>query len=143
MAELQCQLTWVMVGDLVVSLATPGNVPQDALDRFLQDINAKQTKKYLAAVVGAAQLNGIQRKQVSEVYRRLGLQVAVLADEMLTRGIVTALGWLGVNIKAFSWRDIRAALQYLGIDEKSEAQILQAVSRLREKSGLKGSLTIG
>jgi hypothetical protein len=143
MADVQCQFTWVTVGNLVVSLATPGSVPQDAVDRFLRDLNEKQVKKYLATVIGAAQLNGVQRKQVSEVYRRLGLQVAVLADEVLTRGIVTALGWLGVNIKAFSWKDIRTALQYLEVSKSFEDQAIQAVSRLREGSGIKGPFMAG
>ena len=138
MADLQCKFTWVTVGNLVVSLATPGNVPQDSVDGILRDINDKQIKKYLATVIGASQLNGLQRKQFSDVSQRLGLQVAVVADEVLTRGIVTALGWLGMNIKSFSWKDIRLGLQYLEVGKTFEDRAIEAVSRLREGSGLKG-----
>lgn len=138
MAEMQSQLTWVTVGNLMVSLATPGTVPQDSVDRFIRDLKDKQIKKYLATVIGAAQLTGLQRKQFSDASQSEGLQVAVVADEMLTRGIVTALSWLGVNIKAFSWKDIRVALQFLGASKSVEDQAIQAISRLREQSGRKG-----
>ena len=59
-------------------------------------------------------LRAKQRSQLADVVNGLDLKVAVLADSAVTRGMVTALGWVTGKYRAFPLEGIEAAVTYLG-----------------------------
>ena len=48
-------------------------------------------------------------------YKENSVRGAVLTDSLLTRGGVTALGWFGVNIRAFGHHELESAFDYVEI----------------------------
>lgn len=78
--------------------------------------------------------NSRQRALLTERYPEFGpVPVAVVSDSPLTRGIVTALRWLGKNIRAFRPTDLAGAFEYLAIPSSEHEALLHRVAVLRSE----------
>ncbi len=78
--------------------------------------------------------NGRQRALLSERYPEFGpVPVAVITDSPLTRGVVTALRWLGKNIRAFRPTDLAGAFEYLEVPSGDREALLHRVARVRSE----------
>lgn len=129
-------ITWTMVTDVMVSFASPGLITQESYERWIKDFSTKKFSRYLVTTVGIVQLTSIQRKGVADVLRSRKIDVAVVTDEMLVRGLVTAISWMGVSIKAFPWSEMRAAARHLRVSALLEERLVEAVLLLRSAGNL-------
>ena len=78
--------------------------------------------------------NGHQRALLMERYPEFApLPVAIVSDSPMTRGIVTALRWLGKNIRAFRPTDLVGAFEYLGVPASEREALLHRVARVRSE----------
>jgi hypothetical protein len=124
---------WIDIGDLMVSLGiNEGPIPDDVWERFVKEIIAKPIKKYLATNVGYVDVNSVQRKLISDAFKTKNITVAVVTDEKIVRGIVTAVSWLGVNIRSFSWTELEKAIDYLAVVQPQKQRTLEAIKQLRK-----------
>lgn len=126
---------WTQLGDLLISLGTNGQIHDDDWSRFIADLKVMPVKRFLSMAVGLVEINSVQRKQASELLKSKGITVAVVTDERLVRGIVTAASWLGVNVKSFGWVEIRKAIGHIGIQQFREEQVLTAIEKLKKEAG--------
>lgn len=106
-------------------------------DRFAQYIEeCRMHGDTLVAAVGCslgiATATSEQRKLVPVALK--GKRLAILADNIMTRGLVTALNWLGMKIKSFSWEQIDALVAYLDVEGIEPARIVEAIGELRDRS---------
>jgi hypothetical protein len=70
----------------------------------------------------------------AEVIEAMGGRVstaAVLTDNVLSRGVITAIGWFKPGMKAFPPDQIEKAAHYLGLTEKERAFASKMLARLR------------
>jgi len=63
---------------------------------------------------GDAKLTAKQRGELAAFVKGHECKVAVLLDSAVTRGMVTALGWVTGKYRAFGSEDIEGAAAYLG-----------------------------
>lgn len=78
--------------------------------------------------------NSRQRALLTERYPEFGpVPVAVVSDSPLTRGIVTALHWLGKNIRAFRPTALADAFEYLAVPGPETEALLHRVAVLRSE----------
>ncbi len=78
--------------------------------------------------------NSRQRALLTERYPEFGpVPVAVVSDSPMTRGIVTALHWLGKNIRAFRPTDLAGAFEYLSVPVAEREALLHRVAVLRSE----------
>ena len=124
-------MKWVVVDDVMVTFATPGEIDNQALTAWSKDIRTKPVAKLLGANVGVVEANSAQRKLAVDAVKFKNMPVAVVSDQALTRGIVTAASWLGANVKAFSWKDVRAATQFLQLQQPVQERVIEALMKLR------------
>jgi hypothetical protein len=122
---------WVMVDDLMISLTTPGQGPDQLWADFAKDLAIMPITRYLATSIGSLDVNSVQRKLVSEACVRRKLPVAVLTDEKLVIGLVTAVSWLGVNIKPFPWAQMSDALTHLKVAPPLLDRAIDATRKLK------------
>lgn len=122
---------WVILDDLMISLTTPGLGADSLWAEFADELSTKPVTRYLATAMGSLDVNSIQRKMVSEVCVKRKLPVTVLTDEAIVRGLVTAVSWLGVDIKAYSWLQIKEALQHLKVTQPLLDRAIEATVRLK------------
>lgn len=125
--------TWVVVGDLIISLTQEGSVPDDQWDLFVADIEKKSTQRMLGIGIGAINVNSRQRRKLVQAMH--DKRVAAVLGSSVARGIATALGWMGLKIRGFGWNDIPGAFEYLGSEQLSIEDGVEIVSQLLERAG--------
>jgi hypothetical protein len=129
----QALADWIIIDDLMISVTTAGVMPQDAWDRLIQQLKTQPIKKLLATSVGSTDVDSIKRKTGTDVVKTKNIQVATVTDDKIVRGLVTAASWLGANIKAFSWLDLRAAIKHLRVPADQEDDIYSSAMELRAR----------
>ncbi|MCX4242469.1 hypothetical protein [Paraliomyxa miuraensis] len=102
---------WEIIGDTIVAITAPGQIDNDRWGKFIEALNQPNTKKVLNFVRGEVTIDAIKRKQAADAVTACKLEVTVVTDSRLTRGVLTAVSWLGANIKAYSWSDIGKAIE--------------------------------
>jgi hypothetical protein len=126
--------TWVIVGDLVISLTQEGQIPSETWELFVGDVELHSTKRMLGLGFGSISVNSNQRRRLVMAMRGTDRAAGVLGSS-IARGIATALGWMGTNIRAFAWNDVAGALQYLGSPQVDVDWGVTLVEELLRRSG--------
>jgi hypothetical protein len=85
----------------------------------------------LLIIPGNAAPSAKQRKRASECARGLRLRAAIVSDALIVRSIVTALGWFGVNIRAFDAAHTPDAYAFLSLSEGEIAWAGTQVAAMR------------
>lgn len=63
-------------------------------------------------------------------------KTAVLTESMLTRGIITAVAWLGIPTRGYSFREYSAAFTFLDLSQREMKWALGALDDLRVEAGV-------
>jgi hypothetical protein len=124
-------LRWVILDNWVISLGTSGQIPNDLWQGFMSALKSPAINYYLAMTVGSNEPTSLQRKEAFEFTKSKGIRVAVITDEKLVRGVVTAASWFGVDVKGFSWVQLPEAIRHFGATPSFEERVLKAVSKLK------------
>lgn len=114
---------WTFLDDIVVSETVPGEITDELYFRFCDEIEASDVRMVFAISTGGNSLTSAQRKRISGVMQKKGVSAVVLTDSRLTRGVVTAVSWLGARAKAFGWNDLEAAIEYSGVGDEYKARL--------------------
>src|SRR5580692_10090346 len=124
---------WETSGDIMVSF-TVKLIPDEDFDLFIKAMKSNSIKRFVSMSVGIVEASSVQRKQAADIFKALDCVVAVVTDERLVRGMVTALAWLGVpRISAFSHDESDQALTFVGIVSPQErATALGMIKRLQK-----------
>ncbi len=126
---------WMFLDNLLVTVSSSGLIPAETWDSFIAAMReAKGTTRYLAATTGPIETTSIQRKEVFEVAKNLRMRVAVVTDERLTRGIVTAAAWVGVDCASFSWAEAQKAVSFLALPPALGDRALAAIEKMRRSA---------
>lgn len=136
---------WVVVGDLMVSFHPPGPIPTDDFTDYCDTIASASVHKVLSTSIGAVEVDSAQRRQMNLALRASPrTAAAIVTDEAIVRGLMTATAWLGrVDLRAFPWHKVADAYRYLaptGCDEKQALDLVDVVRRRvedRARSGTK------
>jgi hypothetical protein len=123
---------WVKDGDVMVNVNTAGNIGDELWDRFVEQLGGFDYKCYIGASLGILELSAAQRKHAASALRTNGVQVVIITDDVLVRGVVTAVSWLGANVKSFAWKDIDRALARLSVLDR-KATLMPIIQRLRDE----------
>lgn len=108
-----------------------GDVWQDYCDTIASDL----VRYVLATSVGTVEVNMVQRRAMSLALKaQPHVSVAVVTDEAIVRGLMTAVSWLGrVDVKAFPWHKIAEAHRNLKPEGISERQALDMADKTRRR----------
>ena len=121
---------------MLISLTTSGMIPDDQWKGWLKDLQTRPVRKCIGATFGATEITSLMRKEATETTRRRDIKVAVVTDESLVRGIVTAARWIGAPINSFSWVNAKDAMKWLEVTPPLEAKLMHWLDENRRK--LKG-----
>ncbi len=122
--------TWGFHGSLLVTFASAGTIEPERFDEWIAAIRAHKVEFVLGAATGANTITGAQRRQVTEVFGGL-TRISVVVDNRVTRGIFTALGWLGLNLKCHPWTEIDQAAAYLKAADVAQSAVVADLWQLR------------
>jgi hypothetical protein len=80
--------------------------------------------------------NAKQRKALSDALAGRDLRSAILSDSIVVRGVVTALAWLGVALRAFPLDDYASMAAYLDIPKHEITVAIEQLRVLRKECGI-------
>jgi hypothetical protein len=99
------------------------------VDRFIKEATQRSFTTVLSVSKGSPKANSVQRKELSTAFK--GKQVVSVFDgSALTRGVITALGWLGMNIVSFSLKDLDKAIAAALPEGKTATEVRAEVMRI-------------
>jgi hypothetical protein len=131
-------LQWTIIDDIAISCSTDGEVPSNAWRAYMADLTGKRVRKILSLAIGQTSLTSVQRKEAADIAKSQKVASAVVTDDRLVRGMLTALSWLGVDVKAYSWDQLSDALDHLAVPQGVQRQrVMAAAHELRDR--MKGS----
>ncbi len=81
------------------------------------------------AITDGGAPNAAQRKRLADIAGKEEPLGAVVSDSMMVRGVVTALSWLGIRVRAFGVGEIAAAMRWAHVPDEEHASLL---TELRE-----------
>ncbi len=124
---------WTLQGDLMVSFYKAGSITDDVWQDYCDTISSPACRKVLATSIGTVEVSSAQRKLVSDALKQSKVSVAVVTDEAIVRGLMTAVSWLGrVDLRAFPWHKVADAYRHLvpqGITENQTLDLIDAIRR--------------
>lgn len=123
---------WTEIDKLMIGYSTEGPIHEDVWAQFVHDLKTRPIKKYLGMSIGNLEVTSLQRKQVADALKGRGVALAIVTDEKLVRGIVTAASWLGMDVKSFSMADLRLALRHLDVPSHMEDRAIEVVRKLKK-----------
>lgn len=127
---------WIVEGELMVSFYLPGMIEAAVFQDYCDTISSGVVHKLLAASIGAVEIDAGQRRQINQALRsRPQVAVAVVTDEALVRGQVTATAWLGrIDVTTFAWHKLVEAYRHLSPRDVTEQRALELVDIVRRKA---------
>jgi hypothetical protein len=125
---------WQIIGDLLVSFTSSGVISDETWGQFAADIRNPQVTRLLSSTMGDIDVTSTQRKLAADSARTRKMPVAVVADSKVVRGMVTAVSWLGVDIKSFGWDELPQAMTFLKVSSATEKRAIEVVRRFRVES---------
>ena len=126
----ECVFKWVKTGDLMIAVNTAGNISDELWARFMEDFGADGHRAYLGGSLGILEVSSAQRKSAAKAMRERGFAVSILTDDVLVRGIVTAVSWLGANAKSYPWSQLDLALGRLDVGV-AKTEVVRILDELR------------
>lgn len=135
------EMKLVVIDDLLVSVSRAGSEDKGVLNAkdmayFLELLRTAPITTYLACFHGSFNSSSVQRKEGADIVKSRNLSVAVVTDDRLVRGVVTALSWLGAKVSAFSWADVATAVEHVGGEGERASRILGTINKFRWELGI-------
>ena len=120
-------------------LVVHADMPADEGDwsRMIVVRNANRSKIRSTLVIAQPRstLSAAQRAEVAQFMNSTGTSVAVVTDSALIRGVARAVGFLGVNVRAFSSGQVIEALQFSLVPQARHADMLRRIDAMRAQLG--------
>jgi hypothetical protein len=115
-------LNWVKHRNLLFVAQNPGLPTPEDWAHYFADISSLEFDGVL--VIGHDnKLSVSQRSDVDGLLKRRRAKLALVTNSVISRGVLTALSWLGLHVKAFAPTEVWGALAFLAmpLEERSEA----------------------
>ncbi len=122
---------WAVVEDILVIRALPGNISEEAWDAMLAVLSEPHIRIVYALSFGAQGVSAAQRKATAEVMAQRDTPAIVVVESRVTRGILTAISWLGANIQSFPWTRSEDALARVGASPEALELIRDVTEKFR------------
>jgi hypothetical protein len=123
---------WTFLGPVVLAFHQEGELEPARWKAFIEDLKTHTFTHCFGGAWGAVQLTSVQRREVTEQLK--GVPSALVTNHAVARGIVTAVGWLGMTVRGFGWDKVDEAAQYLSPPEVDYKALAAAFVQLRDAS---------
>lgn len=101
---------WHLVGDVMVTFTVAGDISDRLWDRFLADLNNNEVRVIFSCAENG-NISSMQRKLTSEALQAKNIYAVVVTNSRITRGMLTAISWLGANMNGYSWENLEGAIK--------------------------------
>lgn len=122
-------VAWARTGGVLLVVHAPREPTDQEWAEMMSSSDHERLSGAVIIVNDGVRPTPKQRAEIQQRMRR-DVPLAIVTDSLLTRGAVTALGWLGVKVRAFSGSERGAALSWAGVfDVERGLQLLDEMGR--------------
>lgn len=121
----------VLPEGLFVFYGGPGTFAEGDYRRWYQDLTTRGIKKYLGGTAKGFTISGEQRRHGRDFFKDHRICFVTITDDPIVRGFVTTGSWFGLDIAAFGWSNLDAAMLRLGLDASAGERAQNTLLRLR------------
>ena len=118
-------LDWTVVQGVVIARTSPGKLTSPLWDEFMSEVGLSEAPHVFVMVIGDASISSSQRKEAADVMKAKAMTALVVADSRLSRGIATAMSWMGAAVKPYYWREFQDALGELSARRVARHEVLR------------------
>ena len=128
------RMAFRVVDHVLVLIHAAEDPSDDEWALYLKEIKRQGTNLLPQIVVTeGGRPNLLQRKLLTDVLAGRVVKVAVLSDQTMVRGVVTAISWFNRDIKAFSGNNLMGAMTYLDVPDRLFRVIQSVTTGLRDE----------
>jgi hypothetical protein len=125
-------MTYARLEDLLIVVSRPGDTVPEAFSALVAALRDDAVKRVIGFSFGDATTTSDQRKALSEAL--VGKRAVALTDNVMVRGLLVALRWLGSTISSFPHHELDKALAALHCEIPS-ARVRQTARELALAAG--------
>lgn len=112
-----------LVDDVMVTRNRPGPVDDRLWNKYIEELLKADVKATFSLVEGSITVTATQRRSAAEALKTKSLPAVVIIDDRISRGILTAISWLGGNVKGFSWSEVDKAVNAVDTSPATRAKL--------------------
>jgi hypothetical protein len=116
---------------LVVHADMPPSEADWARMVVVRNANRDRLRSTLVVAPPRASINASQRSDVAQFMKGTGSSIAVVTDSALIRGVARAVGFLGVQVRAFQPSEMANALNFLVVPPSRHADMLRRIEGMK------------
>lgn len=108
---------------------------------IVRDANRGKIRSNLVIAPPRAAINAAQRADVAKFMKETGTSIAVVTDSALIRDVARAVGFMGVQVRAFPPSELASALDYLVVPASRQPDFIRRVGILKAQLAAEPSPT--
>jgi len=120
---------------LVVHADMPPSDADWARMVVVRNANRDRIRSNLVVAPPRASINASQRSDVAQFMKANGTSIAVVTDSALIRGVARAVGFLGVQVRAFAPNELTSALNFLVVSPSRHPEFGRRIEIMKAQLG--------
>jgi hypothetical protein len=131
--KANASMAWSISDEIVVTLHN-GMPPRDAdWADYMSDVEHSGVRvRGILVIPRGTRITPKQRVEVQKWFEVNKARAALVTDSAISRGVVTALSWFGVSIKAYRESELEDAMRYLAVPREAHGKLKTLVTDLTE-----------
>ena len=117
--RVNASIAWGCADSTVFVVHAPVRPEQSHWDEFMEDVRAQQGLTGAVVMANNSRLTPLQRAEIQKWYEANKARGALVTNSRMMRGIVTAMNWFNVDMRAFSPEDLDDALGFVRLPSDS------------------------
>lgn len=117
--------------DVQINFTSKGPVSEADFAEWRRRLVEPGVKHFLSGAMGTVELTSTQRREAAGIAKERRIRTAVVTDDRVGRGLVTAVSWLGADIAAFSWDELERAAEFLRVPPSERRRVADILFALR------------
>jgi hypothetical protein len=134
-------IAWGYSGSILLVVHAP-MVPASAdWSEFMAEVRTHAGIRGVVIFANNSRLTPLQRAEIQSWYEEHKVRGALVTDSVMMRGIVTAMNWFGVDMRAFSPDNTDDAMDFVKVPVSGKAEALLLLRKLENAVSKKAALT--
>jgi len=127
-------MSWIRVGQVMVLAHAKENPVPVEWNAFIAELTAHGAElTHIIVFTGGATIDSLQRSQIVDLVKKHKLTIGVATDSTMVRGVVTALSWFGVPIKAMAPDRVDELIAKVDIAESERKKVKFAMDEMKAR----------
>jgi len=123
-------IAWGYAEKVLVVVHAPVEPAAADWNEFMDEVRTHAGVRGVMIFANKSRLTPLQRAEIKGWYEEHKVRGALVTDSMMMRGIVTAMNWFGIEMRAFQPDGLDGAMEYIRVLPAGRANVLVLLRKL-------------